>query len=108
MQLTLTLIPDDPDAPTLDLTPYSITKEEDLLYPWTEWSIILGQYTTAGRHLREATQDTITGAAGWQAVISDEDGSVVASGELDDVQHIRTKYKLTVAETDSSAPDFFN
>lgn len=108
MKLTLTLIPDDPDEPTWDLSTRNATEEEAHMFPWTEWTITIGQYTSAGRRLREATKCTITDAAGWQAVLSDEDGSVVTGGEIDDVEHVRTKYRITLVETTSSAPDFLN
>lgn len=105
----LTLIPDDDDAPAPELDIASAKTTHESAFGNSVWSVVIRQYTPGGRKLREATDSNVTDAAGCQAVVcdEDEDDAVVVAGEIDDVNHVRTTYRLTVAETPTPLPDFF-
>ena len=105
--MQLTLIPDDPDAETIEIDAYSFDQEPSI-GSRPVWSADVSRYTGNGSKLRNETE-TVTDIAGWLIVVTDDDSDTVrAAGVIDDIQEQSQKYRLTIVGTDSPTPDFIN
>ena len=93
--MLLTLIPHDQDKPTYEFALSLATENDD--DGGDTWDLYIQSFSDAGQKFRKLYDNE--DVTGWQAVVSEDDESVVVSGEIIGVSSKTRKYKLSLLPT---------